>query len=244
MAEKNQTTAPVGAAVPPKATSAAPRLRRTVARAALPPEGGAAAAAQPKRTRRRTPRPPRPAPPPSYLWGVGLAGAGALLVLVGLLATHDVEALTSPWDPWRVGVYALLVLGPAALFWSVAEGLRMGRFWLFGTAAWAVFGYVLIFVPPPTPGLTGAPWIVGFLVLFFAALMAGLTLPLYALGWRIFTHRVHRQDLRRAVRQAGLLARFVVACLAMALFSVFNGLNALLLFVVLALAEFFFLSRG
>jgi hypothetical protein len=74
--------------------------------------------------------------------------------------------------------------------------------------------------------------------------MAGLTLLLYALGWRIFTHRVHRQDLRRAVRQAGLLALFVVACLGMALFSVFNGLNALLLFVVLALAEFFFLSRG
>ena len=244
MAEKNQTTAPAGAAVPPKAPSVAPRLRRTVARAAPPPEGGEAAAAQPKRIRRRAPRPPRPAAPPSYLWGVGLAGAGALLVLAGLLATHDVEAMANPWDPWRVGVYALLVLGPAALFWSVAQGLRMGRFWLFGTAAWAVFGYVLIIVPPPVPGLTGAPWIAGFLVLFFAALMAGLTLPLYALGWRIFTHRVHRQDLRRAVRQAGLLALFVVACLGMALFSVFNGLNALLLFVVLALAEFFFLSRG
>jgi hypothetical protein len=161
-----------------------------------------------------------------------------------LLATHDVEALTSPWDPWRVGVYALLVLGPAALFWAVAEGLRMGRVWLLGTAAWAVFGYVLIFVPPPVAGLTAAPWIAGFLVLLFAALLAGLTLPVYALGWVIFTHRIHRQDLRRAVRQAGLLALFVVACLGMALFSVFNGLNALLLFVVLALAEFFFLSRG
>src|SRR5690348_4912552 len=107
MAEKNQTTAPAGAAVPSKAPSVAPRLRRTVARAAPPPESGEAAAAQPKRIRRRAPRPPRPAPPPSYLWGVGLAGAGALLVLAGLLATHDVEALANPWDPWRAGVYAL-----------------------------------------------------------------------------------------------------------------------------------------
>lgn len=244
MAEKNQPAAPIGAAVPPKATSAPSRLRRAAPRSAPPPETGAVAAEQPKRTRRRAPRPPRPAPPPSYLWGVGLAGAGALLILAGLLATHDVEAMANPWDPWRVAVYALLVLGPAALFWAVAEGLRMGRFWLFGTAAWAVFGYVLIFVPPPVAGLTAAPWIAGFLVLLFAALLAGLTLPVYALGWVIFTHRIHRQDLRRAVRQAGLLALFVVACLGMALFSVFNGLNALLLFVVLALAEFFFLSRG
>jgi hypothetical protein len=230
MAEKNQPAAPVGAAVPPKATSAAPRLRRTRPRPAPPPETSEVAAAPPKRRQRRTPRPPRPVPPPSYLWGVGLAGVGALLVLAGLLATHAVEAMANPWDPWRLGVYALLILGPAALFWAVAAGLRMGRFWIFGTVAWAVFGYVLIFVPPPTPGLTGAPWIAGFLVLLFAALLAGLTLPVYALGWVIFTHRVHRQDLRRAVRQAGLLA--------------FNGLNALLLFVVLALAEFFFLSRG
>jgi hypothetical protein len=244
MAEKNPTAAPISAAAPPKGPSTPPRLRRTVARAAPPPETEAAVSTQPKRIRRRAPRPPRPAPPPSYLWGVGLAGAGALLMLVGLLATHDVEAMTNPWDPWRIAVYALLVLGPAALFWAVAQGLRMGRFWLFGTAAWAVFGYVLIFVPPPVAGLTGAPWITGFLGLLFVALLAGLTLPLYALGWMIFTHRVHRQDLRRAVRQAGLLALFVVACLGMALFSVFNGLNALLLFVVLALAEFFFLSRG
>jgi hypothetical protein len=39
---------------------------------------------------------------------VGLAGAGALLILAGLLATHDVEAMANPWDPWRVAVYALL----------------------------------------------------------------------------------------------------------------------------------------
>ncbi|HEX6605498.1 MAG TPA: hypothetical protein VF276_01160, partial [Chloroflexia bacterium] len=104
MAEKNQPAAPVGAAVPPKATAATPRLRRAAPRPAPAPETGAVAAAQPKRTRRRAPRPPRPAPPPSYLWGVGLAGAGALLILAGLLATHDVETMANPWAPWRVAV--------------------------------------------------------------------------------------------------------------------------------------------
>src|SRR5579859_834010 len=182
-------------------------------------------------------------PGASALWGVALGGAGALLLLVGLLARRQVETLSAPWDPLRLGVYALLVVGPAALFWATTQALRLGLFWLFGTITWAVLGYLLIFVPPSASGSTAVS-IAGFLVLLFGALVAGLTPPLYALGWVLFTGRLRRHDLRRAVRQAGLLALYVVACLSMVLFSVFNGLNALLLFVVLALAEFFFLSRA
>ena len=126
----------------------------------------------------------------------------------------------------------------------MGQALRMGRFWLFGTLAWAAFGYVLVFVPPPPPDQPiAAAALTGLLALLFGALTAGLALPLHALGWALFTQRARRHDLRRAVRQAALLALFVVACLGMALFSVFNGLNALLLFVVLALAEFFFSAR-
>src|SRR5437762_1596759 len=102
-------------------------------------------------------------------------------------------------------------------------------------------------VPPPATlwgvGLAGAgAWLA--LAGLLAAIVAALTPPLYALGWAIFTQRVRRHDLRRALRQAALLALGIVACLGMGLFSLFNGLNALLLFVVLALAEFFFLSRS
>ncbi len=190
---------------------------------------------------RRT-NPPRPAPPPVLLGGVALAGVGALLGLVGLLALRPVETLPDPWDPWRLAVYGLLALGPAAVFWAAGQALRMGLFWLFGTVACGIFGYVLIFVPPPAGSLT-APAVAGFLALFFFALVAGLTPPLYALGLLLFTRRLHRQDLRRALRQAGLLALYAVACLGMVLFQLFNGLNALLLGVVLALLEFFFLSH-
>ena len=231
---------PAAAKSPPR-----PRLRRAPAAHVVAPAAGVAPSpptAKPRR--RRAERSLRPPPAPTLLWGVGLGGAGALLVLVGLLAQRNVETIADPWDPTRVAVYALLLVGPAALFWAAGQALRMGAFWAVATLAWAAFGYYLIFITPPAPGSgAGAPLII-FLALCFAAVTAALTPPLYAAGWAIFTQRLHRHDLRRAVRQASLLGLFAVACLGMSLFSVFNGLNALLLFVVLALAEFFFLSRG
>lgn len=186
----------------------------------------------------------RPAPAPSTLWGIGLGGVGALLALTGLLATHRVEAIKNPMDPVLLAVYVLPVLGPAALFWAVGRALDMGLFWLFGTAAWALLGYVMVFVAPPATASASLPTTVGFMALVFAATVAALTPPLYGLGWALFRGRIHRHDLRRAVRQAALGGLYLVACLGMALFSLLNGLNALLLFVVLALMEFFFLSRG
>ncbi len=216
-----------------------PRLRRP---APAPTPAPPASDASPPPARRKA---ARPGPAPSTLWGVGLAGAGALLGLGGLLALRPVETLADPFDPLRLLVYALLVLGPLAVFWATARALWMGRFWIFGTLVTAAFGYVIIFVPPPDAGAPDSLAVVaGFLALLFLALLAGLTLPLHALGWALFTQRARRQDVRRAIRQAGLLAAYSVACLGMVMFSVFNGLNALLLFVVLALAEFFFLSRG
>ncbi|HUS14923.1 MAG TPA: hypothetical protein VM536_07865 [Chloroflexia bacterium] len=241
---------------PPPATSTHPSAGKTSAadrpaRLTAAPE---AAAKRPKAAKApvarrgprapRAPRDPRPAPPASTLWGVSMGGAGALLGMAGLLATHPVETLTDPADPVRLGVLALLVAGPLAIFWAAGQALRLGWFWLSGTAAWALLGYTLIFVPPPASGTAGSLAVAGFLLLLFVALVAGLTPPLYALGWALFTHRLRRQDLRRAVRQAVLLALYLVACLGMVLFGLFNGLNALLFFAVLALAEFFFLSRS
>jgi len=213
---------------------------RRKAAANSPPSVGAG-----ERSARRSRRAkaPRPAPSPVLLGGVALAGLGALLGLVGVLALRPIETLADPWDTQRLAIYGLLALGPAAIFWAAGQALRMGLFWLFGTVAWGVFGYVLIFVPPPTDSHLTAAAVGGFLLLFFFALIATLTPPLYALGRLLFTGRLHRQDLRRAIRQASLLALYAVACLGMVLFALFNGLTALLLFVVLALMEFFFLSN-
>ena len=186
----------------------------------------------------------RPPPAPTLLWGVGLGGAGALLVLVGLLAQRNVETIADPWDPTRSRGVCAAAGGAGRAVLGRRPGPAHGRILAVATLAWAAFGYYLIFITPPAPGSgAGGPLII-FLALCFAAVTAALTPPLYAAGWAIFTQRLHRHDLRRAVRQASLLGLFAVACLGMSLFSVFNGLNALLLFVVLALAEFFFLSRG
>jgi len=47
----------------------------------------------------------------------------------------------------------------------------------------------------------------------------------------------------RAIRQGGLMALFIVALLAMSPLGVLNWLNTLLLFTIVALAEFFFIAR-
>jgi hypothetical protein len=103
---------------------------------------------------------------------------------------------------------------------------------------------VLIFGAPPDRATAGPGDYVLVLVALGLALVAVFTPPLFWLNSRLLTARLARHDLRRPVRQAIMLALGVVACALMLAFGVLNWLNLLLLFTVLALAEFFFLSRG
>jgi hypothetical protein len=182
--------------------------------------------------------------PPAVFWVVGLSGVALIVLLAVLVTARPVEDIADPADPVRLLVYALLLLGPLALFWAMARGMRMGLFWIYATASWAAFGYMMIFLRPPAPEQAAAVHYVMFLGLFALALIALLTPPLYALGWMMFSQRQRRHDLGRASRQAFLIAAYLVLLVGMNLFGVFNWLNALLLFVVFALAEFFFLSRA
>ncbi len=211
------------------------------------PDEGVAPARKRRAVKAPRTRKPRRAPldiPPLALWGIGLGGVLALVALAGLVSSQHVELINDPYDPLRLVVYALLIIGPGALFWALARGMRMGLFWLYGTAALALFGYLLIFVRPPAPQQAAAIHYGEFLGALALALVAILTPPLYALGYALFSQRLRRLDLGRAVRQALLITAYVVLLIGMGLFGVFNWLNALLLFVVFALAEFFFLARS
>jgi hypothetical protein len=175
---------------------------------------------------------------------VACLGVGLRVLLVGLVAAQPVETISNPWHPTRVLVYALLLAAPGALFWAVSRALRLGFFWLFGTLAWAALGAVLIFGAPPARPAAGPDDYVLVLTVLGLALVASFTPPLFWLNSRLLTARLARRDLRRPVRQAIMLALGVVACALMLAFGVLNWLNLLLLFTVLALAEFFFLSRA
>jgi hypothetical protein len=207
---------------------------------------GARPPAAPRRPRRLpfAPRDEGPGLGGAALAVVACLGVGLLVLLVGLVAAQPVETIPEPWHPTRVLVYALLLAGPGALFWAVCRALRLGLFWLFGTLTWAALGAVLIFGAPPTPAAAGPGDYGVVLAALGLALVALFTPPLFWLNSRLLTARLARRDLRRPLRQAILLALGVVACALMLAFGVLNGLNLLLLFTVLALAEFFFLSRG
>jgi hypothetical protein len=86
--------------------------------------------------------------------------AALAAVLAVLVAQRPVEDIADPFDPLRLLIYGLLLVGPALLFWSLARAMRMGLFWIFGMVAWAAFGYLLIFVQPPLsplPRLASSP---------------------------------------------------------------------------------------
>jgi hypothetical protein len=199
----------------------------------------------PKRPRVEA-RPPVSGAPPRQgrlLAVVACLGLGALVLLGGLLGAQPVEAIPDPWHPTRVLAYALLLGGPAALFWAGSRALGLGWFWVFGAGAWAALGAVLIFVPPPPRAAAGPGDYLLVLVLGFLALVALFMLPLFWLNTLLAQSRLGRRDLRRPLRQAILLAFFLVGCAVMLAFGAINWLNILLLFTVLALAEFFFLAR-
>ena len=199
-----------------------------------------------RRARRvpKTPADPAPARRGAPLAVVAGVGAGLLVLLLGVLNTQPVETLPDPWHPTRVLVYALLLAGPGLVFWALGRALGLGAFWVFGTLAWAALGGVLIFWPPPPRAAAGPGDYLLVLALLFLALVAAFTPPLFWVSARLAQSRLARHDLRRPLRQAILLALFLVAWAVMASFGVGNWLNVLLLFTVLALAEFFFLSRG
>jgi hypothetical protein len=207
-------------------------------------EPGERVAATPKRRLRLVPAGEGPGVPGQALAVVACLGVGLLVLLVGLVTAQPVETIADPWHPTRVLVYALLLGGPGALFWAVCRALRLGLFWVFGTLTWAALGAVLIFGAPPARADAGPGDYVLVLAALGLALIALLTPPLFWLNSRLVTARLARRDLRRPLRQAILLALGVVACALMLAFGVLNWLNLLLLFTVLALAEFFFLSRG
>lgn len=95
--------------------------------------------------------------------------------LVGVLVALGVGGGTDPFDPGYLLLCGLLVLAPALLALPAGWTLRAPLWALETIAAWALLGYLLLFVDPRAHGRLPA------LALFLPALFGALASP--ALLW-------------------------------------------------------------
>jgi hypothetical protein len=171
------------------------------------------------------------------------AGVGALAMLLYYLSLVDVVGIPDTWAVDRVVAYLLLFAGPLLIFLPPSIALRLGPVPLLGAGSWALLGYVLIFVQAPAREQAGFFQYAAFLALVFVALTSTLAVPLGALSRRLLPPATATVEMIRATRQGMLLALFAVSIMAMSPLGVLNWLNALLVFTIVALTEFFFLAR-
>lgn len=173
-----------------------------------------------------------------------LGGIGTLALLLYYLPLSGAAYISDVWATERVVAYVLLFTAPLLLFLPFSLALRLGPLWLLGTGSWALLGYVLLFVEAPGRAEAGFLQYAAFLTFLFVALGSLLAIPLGALSKRLLPAATSTVGMVRAFRQGGLFALFVVSALAMSPLGVLNWLNALLLFTIMALTEFFFLARN
>ncbi len=172
-----------------------------------------------------------------------IAGVGALALLFYYLSITDVTSVGNVWATDRVVAYLLMFVGPLLIFLPASLALKLGPLPLVGAGSWALLGYVLIFVNAPERSGASFFSYVLFLAIVFAALASALTVPLGALSKRLLPPVSPTVGLIRALRQGALLSLFVVCVMGMTPLGVLNWLNALLVFTIVALTEFFFLAR-
>jgi hypothetical protein len=172
-----------------------------------------------------------------------IAGMGAVALLFYYLSITDVTRIANVWAVDRVVAYLLMFVGPLLIFLPASLALRLGPLPVLGAASWALLGYVLIFVDAPSRSEAGFFSYVAFLVVVFAALGTAMAVPLGALSKRLLPPVSPTVGMVRSLREGALLALFVVTVMGMTPLGVLNWLNALLVFTIVALTEFFFLAR-
>jgi hypothetical protein len=173
-----------------------------------------------------------------------LTGASLLVLLLYYLPASGALEAKDPSAPERLVAYALMVMGLMLVFVPLSAALKLGPVWLLGAGSWWMLGYVLFFVSPGERAGVSFFTYAAFLAVLFVALASLLALPMAGLG-RFFLAPLSggRGGISRALRQGALLSLAVVSLLAMSPLGVLNWLNALLVFTIVALTEFFFMAR-
>src|SRR4051812_9505466 len=117
----------------------------------------------------------------------GLTWAG-LVGLIFLLNTGQYGF----WFPGRIVVYVLLLLAPALTFMPIARILEFPLYGYWAVASFALFGYVLAFVPSdPAKGWSSNTGGLGLLLISLFMVTITIFLPIfYRLGFKLFSRKV------------------------------------------------------
>jgi hypothetical protein len=179
---------------------------------------------------------------------VMLTSAFAGLVWAGLIGAIFLYKVGSSdlefWSPARVLTYVLFLIAPALTFVPIGKALGAGWYGWLAVISWAAFGFMLEFLPH-TPGwrenLTPLLFMLGalFLVVF------SLSWPIFfLLGFKLFHRRVARYDLGRSLREAFLLATYVISIFMLAALRNLNPTYAGALFFMFLAIELLFVTRS
>lgn len=174
----------------------------------------------------------------------GLTWAG----LVGVIFMLNAGDYPEFWFPARAVVYVLLLVAPALTFMPMGRALGSRFYGYWSVLSWAAFGFIFAFMPPdPTRSRDenfGA--LVALLICLFAVLVSVFLPICYAVGLKVFANasRPARYDLRRATREAFLLALYVLLVGGMQLLGNLSWLYAVLLLFIIIIIELLVLSRG
>ncbi len=178
-----------------------------------------------------------------YMFTAVALGLVATALLLYLIVAVNVGNIGDTWAAERLVTYALLLVAPLLIYLPISQALGLRYFWMFAVISWALFGYTITFVNPPSSGQANFVWYAIFITLLFAVLTTIFTPLAYLIGYRFYSLKAHRRDMGRARRQAILLSLYISTLLILAAVGALNPLNATLLGAATAVLEFFFLTR-
>jgi hypothetical protein len=178
----------------------------------------------------------------------GLAWAG----VVGLVFLLDAGDYADIWFPARVVTYVLMLIAPALTFMPMGRAMGTTLYGYWSVLSWAAFGFVFAFLSPAlgndaTKNREENLGLVIILLVCFFAVLVSFFLPIcYAVGLNLFAHasRPARYDLRRATREAVLLALYFLLIAFMQLLGSLTWLYAVLLLLSVLVIELLILSRS
>jgi hypothetical protein len=180
------------------------------------------------------------------LWALGITSGIAWASWIYFLFVFEVGAIPNPWDPWRIVFYFLLLLAPALTFVPMALRLKWYFFAPYAVVGWAVFGFLLAFIPPPLAVLTQrqSPLAVWYYFLDLFVVLTTILAPIaHVAGLRFLSSRAHQRDFARAWREAGFLAFYIVGLAIARNLGLITWPIILLGLLFLVLVEALFLAR-
>jgi hypothetical protein len=169
------------------------------------------------------------------------------IVALSLLFTGS-SAVAPQFSSPRLTFAVVWIIAATVTFLPIEFRLGLPGLTVQGVAGWTFLGYLLAYTPPPlaTGWLLDLPdlpvYLLFFLALFYAVSAAMLPLTFLG-GQRLWAHRLHQLDMRRARRQAYEIGILMVGLMVLAGLRALSPLTGFLFAAVVLLIEMLLLSQ-